>query len=761
MTASEVAEPESLTYTLRFPTDLDADQVVAWLHSLSGLLPGIIGRLFGAPTVVCELRASAARGFEYRLMVPRSHADYVAGQLRTAVPGVRVTPDKEIAPAVSSLDMFRDALRASTSAGTAAASSSPAWTHVAEFGMRRLTQTLRVAPVPVASSVLASLQGFALQKGEVSLVQWVIRPAVPERPPAVTTPRRGRMGSFFTVSPHVPVKDTVADQRAKLMSDSNFLVCLRIAAYAGSEARAAQLLGSVQTALKSTRTTANTLYVRTALQSSLRRAIDEAKVPLLFGLQLTAEELTGLLAWPIGSPHVAGLPQARSRQLPPSGAIPERGLVVCRASFPGAERPLAISPKLATTHCMVTGPTGTGKTTLLSNLVAQAVAAKSPVIVIEAKADLFRASLQVIPEHRMDDVIVVDVADPYQVSYNLLSEGNRRVAAEGVAQLFEHLFPDIRRGVWARAALHRGLATLITRPGTTLPDLVPLLSPTARSETEQLWREELIAEVQDPELAGFWRRFDGELSRAQQSNYVAPILDRLWVLTERPEIRNLIAQSESSFSMRDVIRERKILLVNLVGAGDGAAGLVGSMLLNSIWTAIRSGAADPDRPTYLFLDEFQDYLNLPVDPENMLVRSRSYGLAMVLAHQHLEQLPTNIRSAAFANARSKIVFQTTYDDARVFAREYGRSVTEDDFLNLGAYEVLARLATEDGVSPPVSGVTFPPIEPMGFADEVRRRSRARYGRAPAAIQADIARRRTPRNPAAPKKRPKLGGVKWE
>jgi hypothetical protein len=180
----------------------------------------------------------------------------------------------------------------------------------------------------------------------------------------------------------------------------------------------------------------------------------------------------------------------------------------------------------------------------------------------------------------------------------------------------------------------------------------------------------------------FWQRFD-DLSPAQQENYAAPILDRVWQLNERPEIRNIIGQSESSFSFRDAIRQRKVVFVNPAGLGVETGRLAGTLLLNAIWSAVRSGAANPARPTYLFLDEFQDFLNLPVDAESLLVQARSFGLAMVLAHQHLDQLPDHIRSAALANARSKVVFQTTFDDARVFAREFGRAVSEEDFMNLG------------------------------------------------------------------------------
>ena len=529
---------------------------------------------------------------------------------------------------------------------------------------------------------------------------------------------------------------------------------------AGSEARAGELLAGVRAALTSVRTAANSFHTRLVPQGRLRAALDSAKTPLLFPLQLTATELTGLLAWPIGTPHVAGLPQSRSRHLPPSGTIPRRGLVVAQANFPGAERPLALSAADACKHLHIVGPTGVGKTVLAGNLVAQAIADGVGVIVMERKGDLFASALDAVPADRLDDVIVMDARDTHPVGYNLLSEGNPRIAVEELCQLFEYLYPDMRRGIWARASLHRGLSTLITRPGTTFIDLVPLLSPNARSDVEQQWRDELIAGVQDPELTRFWQRFD-DLSPAQQENYAAPILDRVWQLNERPEIRNIIGQSESSFSFRDAIRSRKVVLVNLAGLGVETGRLAGTLLLNAIWSAVRGGAADPARPTYLFLDEFQDFLNLPVDAESLLVQARSFGLAMVLAHQHLDQLPDSIRSAVLANARTKVVFQTTYDDARVFAREFGRAVTDEDFMNLGAYEVLCRLATGDGVSAPVSGVTLPPAESTGSAKEARRRSRKRYGRATKDIAADIKRRRTPRAAPTPRKRPKLGGTAWE
>lgn len=716
------------SFSLEFPAELKASQVTDWLVSLSGLLPGLLLRVFGAPAVVLELWADQEHGMRYRLSAPPARAGYVVSQLRTAVPGIRVSPIGERRP--------------------------HAWSAVAELGMRRTRRSLRIEPEAVAASLLASVQGFSLHRGETIAVQCIIRPAVPERLPEPAKPDsiagllRGSGGG----------KDAVADARTKLMA-VNFLAAIRIGVVARDRKRAEVLLSGVRTAFQGTRSVGNRLQVRSS-GVRLGRLLDEGRAPFLFAVQLTAGELAGLLAWPVGSPHVAGLRTARSRQLPPSGAIPRTGLVVGKASFPGASRPLAIAPAELCKHLQVVGPTGVGKTVLLGNLVAQAMRAGHPVIVMERKGDLFRSALDAVPRERLDDVIVLDVSDSQAVGYNLLSEGNPRLAVEEICQLFEFLYPDMRRGIWARAALHRGLSTLITRRGSAFIDLVPLLSPGSRSPVEQQWRDELVAEVQDPELKRFWERFDG-LSPAQQENYAAPILDRAWQLNERPEIRNVIGQSTSSFTMREAMSSGKVLLVSLAGLGVETGRLAGTLLLNAIWSAVRAGACDPGKPTLLFLDEFQDFLNLPVDAESLLVQARSFGLAMVLAHQHLDQLPDAVRAAVLANARSKVVFQTAYDDARVFAREFGRTVTDEDFMNLERFEVLVRLATSEGISPPASAVTTRPGAPTGLASEARDRSRGRYGRTPEEIAQDIAARRTPRRPPEPKKSPRVGGVRWE
>lgn len=706
------------TYTLNFPVELDADRVIAWLRSISGTLRAAPLGLGGAPTLAFELWATP-EGITHRLTVPGQHAAYVVGQLRSLAPGIRVTPED------------------STPTQT--------WSRAVEVGIAGSDLPLQIFSVEdVATSLLASSQGLA--RAEAILVQWVMTPALPQRPPAERRSRDDRGG---------PTREEIAERKKKL-AEPNFLAVLRVAAAANNEDRADQLIARVRASLLSTSGPDTRFTRRFVSDKKLMERIAQAAGVVLWPIQLSVPEVAALIAWPVGEPFIAGLPQARSRHLPPTGAIARSGLIVADANMPGAERPLAISIEDSNKHLHIVGPIGTGKTVLLRNLAAQSMQFGCGLVVLEGKGDLFRAALEVVPEKRVDDVIVLDVTDTnYPVGFNILREGSPRVVVEQIGALFEKLYRETRN-VWTREMLYHGLMTLATTPGCTFIDLPPLLVP--MTEDEAVWRDEVVEAVTDRELKAFWKRFLGQPSSAQV-RMAQPVLDRVWQLNARPEIRNIIGQSESSFSMREVIEQRKVLLINLAGLGQATAGLAGTLLMNALWSAVQ--AASGVNQVHLLLDEFQDFLNLPVDPADMFAKARAFKLGIMAAHQNLGQLPPDLREAILANARSKVVFQTAADDAKAFAREFGRNVDDQDFMNLGQYEVLMKLAGADGVSQPVSGSARPPCDHTDVAEAVRLASRRKYGRALDQVEAEIAARRRSSAPREPRRKPKLGGTAWD
>lgn len=713
-------------FTLSFPAPLDEQRVAAWLRSISGTLRSRSFSLRAALALGFEL-LSDHHGLTYRIRVPEAHATFVVGQLRSLVPGMRLTP----------------------------ADSPPAqtWTRAVEVGIKGSDLPFRIHSVAdVATCILASVQG--LGRDEAVLVQWVMTSAPPERPPSRQPSRhRDRDGRIF----HIDGPDRDENQeRKKKLAEPNLLAVLRVAAHAGSEDRADALIGRVRAALLSTSGPDTRFNRRFVSDKRLSERIDQGAGAFNYPIQLSVPEAAALIAWPVGEPFVAGLPQTRSRHLPPTGAIARTGLIVADSNMPGAERPLAISVEDSNKHLHVVGPTGTGKTVLLRNLAAQAMAHGSAVVVLEGKGDLFRGVLDTVPDKRVDDVIVLDVNDTdFPVGFNILREGNPRAVVEELCALFERLYRETRN-VWTREMLYHGLTTLATTPGGTFIDLPALLAP--RTSDEKAWREEVVTAVSDRELRDFWERFLDQ-PESSQMRMAQPVLDRVWQLNARPEIRNIIGQSQSSFSMRQVIEERKILLINLAGLGQATAGLVGTLLMNALWGAVQSSSRRAQ--THLLLDEFQDFLNLSIEPADMFAKARGFQLGILAAHQNLGQLQPDLRGAILANAHSKVVFQTAADDARVFAREFGRKVEDEDFMNLGRFEVLMKLAGADGMSQPVSGVARPPCDGTGVAVTVRLQSRRKYGRPIEEVEEAIAARRKSTGPSPGKKRPNVGSTTWE
>jgi hypothetical protein len=401
----------------------------------------------------------------------------------------------------------------------------------------------------------------------------------------------------------------------------------------------------------------------------------------------------------------------------------------------------------------VVGPNGSGKTALLAMLMKQDMEAGHGLVLIDAKggsSSLFSTAFDYVPRTRVEDCIVMDVQDTAMpVGFNILEQGDPRGVIDELTDLFESMYDS--KSVWTREVLYHGLRTLAATPGLTFVDLGPLLVP--MSDDEVSWRDQVIRSLKDKELRQFWQILDNK-SPTEQNRITQPVMDRIWQLTARPELRNILGQSISSFQMDEVVSQRKILLVNLGGLPAETASYAGTLLMNALYSAVKRTPSDP--PTYLYLDEFQRFVKLPIDPESMLAEARGFGLGMILAHQHLNQLPTELRAAVLANARSKIVFQTTADDGKAFAREFGNSVSEKDFMHLGKFEALARISTPGGVSSPLTLVTEEPVKGFGTTKAVRYVSRQNYGRPVAQVVKEMEERRKPaEKPSRP--RPKVSG----
>ncbi|MGC2374932.1 MAG: hypothetical protein WA484_13760 [Solirubrobacteraceae bacterium] len=575
-----------------------------------------------------------------------------------------------------------------------------------------------------------------LHKGEHLALQWMLGRAL--APVAVSNHASGLaheswLGALL-LAPFGPPPPMDAEARGALrtkQAEPGWQLIGRVAVQASNASRERQLIRQVVGALS----TSAAPGVGWRLRRVRPQRVSDARLPWRWPLRLNAIELATLAAWPVGVTNALPVDRLGSRLVAPSTAIPRKGRVVGEASFPDRERPLALSATDSLRHLHALGPTGSGKSTLLLNLISQDVAAGRAVVVIEPKGDLIADVLARIPATRIGDVVLLDPTDTARpVGLNPLQLNGRspELAADQLLGLFHSLYAA-HWGPRTHDILGASLLTLARTPGMSLAALPLLL-------TDAGFRRRILRGVVDPiGLSPFWSTYEA-WSEVERAAAIAPVMNKLRPLLLRPELRAIIGQADGGFDLRRIFTERKILLVNLSKGllGPETSALLGSLVVALLWQAILGRAAiAPERrhPVYAYVDEFQDYLHLPLDFADALAQARGLGVGFTLAHQHLHQLDPAMRSAVLANAQSRIAFRLPSEDARAIAA--GSALDPEDFQSLGAFEAYAQLVASAAVQPWCSLRSLPPGEPSTDPALVRTTSRLAYGRDRAAVEAEL------------------------
>lgn len=706
------------TYRLDFPRGLAPEAVVRALVGLSGLGQVPKRSWFSMEALVFETVADA-RGITHRLTLPAPLRETVIGQLRAACPSLRLT-------------------------GPEAVPAQAGWSLARELRLRRSMVLATAQPEAVSGALLGALS--PLTGDERLAVQWVVRPDVP-RPPLASVLPDWRPW-WRPPTPEQVKADRQSHERK--LSEPLFLAAGRLGVRADTVARSRSLMRRLLGAYFVLNAPGSCLAVRPVPSGWSARRLLHRSVPLLtWPILCNAAELACLLGWPVGDVQVPGLSLGGCRQLAPSALIPEHGRVIGRATYPGSDRLLALSPRDRLQHLWVLGPTGSGKSTLLLNLITQDMAAGTGVVLLDPMGDLTEQCLDRVPPERVGDVIVLDATDDDRpVGLNPLGSVGRDadLVTDQVVGIFRHLYAAFW-GPRSDDVLRGAIGTLVRQPEPyTLCEVPRLL-------TDADWRRRLVGALDDPiGLEAFWGWYEA-LSQGERTAAIGPVLNKLRALIVRRRIRQVIGQAEG-LDLAQVLAEGKLLFVPLRKGvlGDETAALLGALVLARLWQATQGRAGLPASarpPVMAYLDEFQDYLALPTSVATVLAQSRGLGVGLTLAHQHLGQLPREVRAAVLANARSKVVFQVAADDARTLAREFAPYLEPPDLQGLGPYEVALQLVSDGQVAPPATGVTLPPPPTTGQAQAVREHSHRTFGMAAAVVEAAIRQRHSPSSPAAP------------
>jgi hypothetical protein len=512
----------------------------------------------------------------------------------------------------------------------------------------------------------------------------------------------------------------VRDKRA----EPGFEAVVRVGAKASTDERQGTLIRGVLAALRTLQSPGLRIDM---IRENVARLFDGG-APGFRPLQLSTSELLALLAWPIGDQHFPGMPSAHPRPLPLPLSRPELGRSFATSTAPGRALPIGIAADDALLHTSILGATGTGKSTVLLNLITADMKAGQSVVVIDPKGDLVHDVLARVPVHRRTDVVVLDPTQTLPVGLNPLSTtgSSPELVADRILTVIRELFPTLF-GPRTSDVLHASLLTLARQSDATLSWLPRLL-------TDATFRAGLIGDLRDPDgLDAFWASFN-TMSPAQQAQFVGPVLSRLRQFLLRPQLRRVLDQAKPRFDLRDVFTARRILLVPLNTGllGGESARLLGSLLVGQLWqlTLARSSLpSDKRHVVSVFIDEAPEFLRLGGDLADALARSRSLGVAWHLAHQFRDQFSPDTRAAVDANTLNKIVLALGSKDARDLAA-MAPELEAEDFMALDQYEIYAQLMHQGRRVGWVSGRTLPPSPTTSDPVEIIAGSQEKYGRTP-------------------------------
>ncbi len=395
--------------------------------------------------------------------------------------------------------------------------------------------------------------------------------------------------------------------------------------------------------------------------------------------------------------------------------------------FRDIKRLFGIKDKNRSGHMYILGKSGTGKSTLIQNMIASDLKRGRGLALIDPHGDLAEGVLDLIPQERIRDVIYFNPADlDFPIAFNPLgrvSPDEHHLIVSGLISVFKKIYSDFW-GPRMEHILRYTILALLEYPQSTLLD-IPLIL------TDKTFRGMVLEKITNPGVRSFWFMEFEKYSSYHRSEAIAPIQNKVGQFLATPLIRNIVGQPKSSFDLRQVMDEGKILIVNLAKGkiGEDYCSLLGALLVTKLQLAALSRADEPEKhrePFQLFIDEIHSFLTLSFT--DILAEARKYGLYLVMSHQYIEQVDERIRAAIFGNVGTIISFRVGAEDAKYLAREFYPVFAETDIINLPNHHICLKLMIDGKTSDAFSAVTLPlPKAPVSYRNEIMALSRKNYG----------------------------------
>jgi len=422
-----------------------------------------------------------------------------------------------------------------------------------------------------------------------------------------------------------------------------------------------------------------------------------------------------------------------------------------------------IKSKDRTKHVYVIGKTGMGKSTLLENMAVQDIQNGNGFAFIDPHGKSADLLLEYIPEDRINDVLYFAPFDTeYPIAFNIMEdvgEDKRHLVVAGLMSAFKKLFGEESFSDRMQYILQNTILALLEYPGATMLGVNRML-------TDKAYRKKVVENVTNTSVKAYWNQEFATYTERFAAEATPAIQNKIGQFTANPLIRNLIGQEKSSFNLREIMDERKIIIVNLSKGrvGEGNANLIGSMLITKIYLAAMSRADTSEKELYklpnfyLFVDEFQSFANKSF--ADILSEARKYKLNLTIAHQYIEQMEEEVRAAVFGNVGTTITFRVGAYDAEVLEKEFAPQFTAEDLVNLGIFQIYLKLMIDGVGSVPFSAVTLPPIKKpdISFKNEVIASSRRQFAKPRAEVEEVIRKWHEPMVPVPVSQQQKTGST---
>jgi len=529
-----------------------------------------------------------------------------------------------------------------------------------------------------------------------------------------------------------------------------FKTNIKIAVSAGTENRAETIIGEIESAFNQfTLPMGNSfLWNRISgrvLAKNFRnfsfRIFDEEQ-----NITLSSREIASVMHLPDFYFSASNqLKQVKSISAPAPIGMLKEGIMLGYNKHRGTETEIWMTPEDRLRHFYIIGQTGTGKTTLLKNMIRQDIISGEGVCMIDPHGSDIQDILSYIPKERAEDVIYFDPSNTERImalnmlEYDLDHPEQKTFVVNEMLSIFNKLFDmKVAGGPMFEQYFRNAVMLVLEDPGSgnTLLDVSRVLS-------NKVFRELKLSKCRNPLVVQFWKevaeKAGGEASLA---NIVPYITSKFDVFLANDIMRPVVAQEKSSFNFRDVMDNKKILLVNLAKGklGDINSNLIGLIivgkLLMSALSRIDSFGKKDLPPFYLYIDEFQ---NVTTDSiSTILSEARKYKLSLIIAHQFIAQLDEKIKNSVFGNVGSIASFRVSSEDAEYLEKQFGPTFSKKDLSNIENLNACVKMLSRGVPQTPFSiFVPFPPRGEISFIENMKELSYFKYGREKKLVEEEI------------------------